>query len=181
MNELSTDTLSRAATELQARIATRQSGIRELTLALERDQRELALIAELLRLRGHPAMSTGASVDEAARLRAAHGARNGNNALVEAVTSILAEAGRPLHIQELTAAVKDRGVSIPGKGSIANVISVIRNRPEISRPQRGLYTLTEWGASGRTISLRRVRPTRRVKRAHRKPSAANVRQRSSLA
>jgi hypothetical protein len=163
MNELSTETLNKAATDLHAKISENQGRIRELAERLDRDQRELALIVELLRLRGHAADGMKDLKAQARQATSTLVVRNGKSVLIEAVNSILGDAGRPLHIQELTAALRKRGVAIPGKGSIANVISVIRTRPEISRPQRGIYALTEWGSTSPTPPIARRAPRRRRK------------------
>src|SRR5437879_1064260 len=122
MSALSVETLSKAAADLHSRILERQTRIRELNESLDRDQRELVLLAELLRLHGQSEAIGAASGARVRGLPVAIGSvKDSQSPLLEAVTMILREAGRPLHIQELTAAVRSQGVSIPGKGSIANV------------------------------------------------------------
>ena len=60
-----------------------------------------------------------------------------------AIIGILAEAGEPLHIQELMEKMV-QGVGVPGQGKAANLIAYLRRIPEIVRVDRGVYGLKEW-------------------------------------
>ena len=67
-----------------------------------------------------------------------------------------------MQIQTLMAAVKERDVRIPGKGSQANLIAVISRDTRIVRPQRGYYGLTDWGLVDSRSASRPKRRRRQV-------------------
>lgn len=72
---------------------------------------------------------------------------------------ILGEAGRPMHIRDIHAALIDDRVPIPGRGSQANVIARLqRSDGRVIRTGRGMYGLPEFGYS-------EVKPTRRRHRS----------------
>lgn len=164
---LSTQALEDAASEIRGRIAQTQAGLMQLREVLERDQRELSLVVELLKLHGDQANGHSVAVEESAAGRL--GGQD-EHPVLQAAKEVLRDAGRPLHIQELTAAIRERGVTIPGKGEIANVIAVIRNNGDISRPQRGIYALSGWGPS--TVS--KLRPARAKARRRRRRSPIRI-------
>lgn len=71
------------------------------------------------------------------------------SALEAAAREILEATGRPMHVSEIRAALRDRGVPIPGRGTDANVILYLRRARDVfDRPARGTYGLTAW-RSGR--------------------------------
>jgi hypothetical protein len=58
------------------------------------------------------------------------------------VREVLEAHGKPMHVQEIRAALTERGVPIPGKGTDANIIVHLRRAPELfSRSGRGVYGL----------------------------------------
>jgi hypothetical protein len=84
--------------------------------------------------------------------------------VVSHAAEILRATGAPMHINDLHAAFKERGLRIPGAGAPANLIVHLRKAPEIASPQRGIYGLTEVIGPTKT----RTRPTRRTTRRRRK-------------
>jgi hypothetical protein len=85
--------------------------------------------------------------------------------VVARAVEILTDAGSPMHINDLHAAFRERGLRIPGAGTPANLIVHLRKSPEISSPQRGIYGLTALiGPSKQT----KRKTTRRSSRRRRK-------------
>ena len=65
--------------------------------------------------------------------------------LQQAVQEILAETGEPMHISSIRSVLIQRGIPIPGKGTVANVIVHLRRSPAIFAVYgRGTYGLTSW-------------------------------------
>lgn len=65
--------------------------------------------------------------------------------LQKAVEDVLRASGAPMHIREIRSALSQRGVTIPGKGTDANVIVHLRRASDVFRPHgRGTYALVEW-------------------------------------
>ena len=69
---------------------------------------------------------------------------------------------KPMHISELMDALRRRGVSIPGAGNQANVISYLRRDSRIVRPHRGIYALRAWGLGDKKTTRRRKRKARKA-------------------
>jgi hypothetical protein len=64
------------------------------------------------------------------------------NAIQSAVRDILQTKGRPMHIAEIRAALVQKGIPIPGKGTDANVIVHLRRAPDLfTKRGRGMYGL----------------------------------------
>jgi len=146
---LSSDLLVRHAAALKERIAAGRAQVAGLTEELRRNERELQLLQEIMRLRDDdievdqlpPLIETeGVTPPVAAVTEQRDGVR-----LADAVVEILRKHGQQMHIQELTAAVREAGLQIPGRGDPANLIAHIRTHPSIVRPVRGMYGLREWG------------------------------------
>ena len=67
------------------------------------------------------------------------------NVLQDAVHKTLVEHGKPMHLSELREALAARGVTIPGRGTDANLIVHLRRAPDVfDRKARGTYGLTAW-------------------------------------
>ncbi len=65
--------------------------------------------------------------------------------LQAAVRQVLQERGKPMHVSEIRAALTERGIPIPGKGTDANVIVHLRRALDVfERRGRGTYGLMEW-------------------------------------
>jgi len=73
--------------------------------------------------------------------------------LQAAVHQVLEAAGAPMHVSAINAALRQRGVTVPGKGTDANIIVHLRRAPDVfERMARGTYALTAW-KKGRAIKL----------------------------
>ena len=64
------------------------------------------------------------------------------------VVDILRETGRPMHINELTEAYIARGLKVPGQGKPANISVHLSGWPDISSPERGIYSMTSAVSDG---------------------------------
>lgn len=65
--------------------------------------------------------------------------------LEDAAAEILQEAGRPMHVSRIRRELVKRGVSIPGQGLDANVITRLSRSSRFARVARGTYTLARAG------------------------------------
>lgn len=75
--------------------------------------------------------------------------------LLDACEKVVRNAGRPLHIKELRAAVLNEGVPIPGRGTEANLlVRLHRSNGRFVRTGRGTFAPVSMGAQ-------EVRPTQR--------------------
>ncbi len=63
------------------------------------------------------------------------------DALLQAVELVLTEHGQPMHLREIRAALAQRGVPIPGRGTDANLIVHLRRCDRFERRGRGTYGL----------------------------------------
>ncbi len=121
----------RVAGELEPLLSRRE----ELISKLELVQRLLALEATSSRR-----VETGANGTKPQAV-AKPNQTNGNH-IKNAVREILEERGQPMHIGDIRAALVQRGVPIPGKGTDANVIVHLRRAPDMfTRRKRGIYAL----------------------------------------
>lgn len=152
---LSSKTLQKSIEESVEVVQAREADLDRARLILVDAERELRLLVELAELRGveipAAAKDSGTAEPQAlngAKVGSGRAPSRGRTALLENVIEILSEAGQPMQIQALMAAVGERQVRIPGKGTQANLISVISRDPRIVRPQRGYYGLSEWGLKG---------------------------------
>jgi len=165
---LSTKTLQNSIEEAAQAVRTRETELNRAQSALAEAERELRLLAELAELRGVeiPAAAKGPHEKPSPAPNLASGTRKapsrGRAALLDTVIEILSNAGEPMQIQALMAAVKERDIRIPGKGSQANLIAVISRDTRIVRPQRGYYGLTDWGLVDSRSASRPKRRRRQV-------------------
>ena len=165
---LSTQTLQSSIEEAVQAVQTRETELNRAQGALAEAERELRLLAELAELRGVkiPAVAKGSHGKPSSAPNSARGAgkapSRGRAALLDTVIEILSDAGKPMQIQALMGAVKERDVRIPGKGAQANLIAVISRDARIVRPERGYYGLADWGL---VDSRSGSRPKRRRRQA----------------
>ena len=62
-----------------------------------------------------------------------------------AVSAVLDEGGRPMHVREIRTVLDSKGVALPGRGTDANLIVHLSRKPDVFvRTSRGTYGLTEW-------------------------------------
>jgi hypothetical protein len=65
--------------------------------------------------------------------------------LQAAVHQVLEVNGSPMHISAINAALRQRGIAIPGRGTDANIIVHLRRAPYLfERKARGTYALVAW-------------------------------------
>ena len=75
--------------------------------------------------------------------------------LLDACEKVVRNAGRPLHIKELHAALLNDGIPIPGRGTEANLlVRLHRSNGRFVRTGRGTFAPVSLGAQ-------EVRPTQR--------------------
>jgi hypothetical protein len=156
--------------------ALREAAIRSLSVLheraapllkdIERKQKEIALLDDLLRLH---AGQDGQVQETSPSVRPPRVGRT-NASIVENAKRILAEAGRPLHITELKRVFLEHGIPIPGQGKEANLIAHLRRNSEIVRVKRGFYTLADT-----TSDQVAPQPTIRKRRGKRRRRAARKR------
>lgn len=90
--------------------------------------------------------------------------RSDGSSLEDAVESILAEAGSPLHISKIRELLVERGVPIPGRGDDANIIvRLTKDEDRFNRTARGTYALKAWGLPAMQ-SAKRGRRSKAAKR-----------------
>jgi hypothetical protein len=167
------DALREAIEAAEEEVGEQRESLRRADERHRGAERELALLVELARLRGLPDYHTtnGDSFERGAEkggsgspsLTYGSSRRVGATArdvLVSDVIDVLGEHGEPMPIRALMAEVVSRGASIPGRGEQANLISVITRVPEITRPARGMYGLSEWNLVGNPPSREHL-PRRR--------------------
>jgi hypothetical protein len=168
---LSKQVLEETIGEAAKRVSAREEELNAVRIRLADAERELRLLAELAEMRGvelpddaRPAGAGADPVGNGSESRAMSRSPRSKASLLGAVVEILEAQGEPMQIRDLMAAVKERGVPIPGKGQQANLIAHISRDERIVRPRRGFYALREWG-------LAEARPKKR--RTRRRPTGAS--------
>lgn len=68
------------------------------------------------------------------------------NKMIATAVAVLQEAGEPMHIQDIIAELRRRGVRLPGQGRSANLIAALTRTPEVRRVSRGLYAARREGS-----------------------------------
>lgn len=161
--EITSESLMRAAAQLKVSAEDGRSRANAILEQVQRNERELKLILELLRVRGISSSEFANEVfaDGSSRQGSIQAPNGDVPRLGDAVVDILRVAGQPLHIRDIVSKVLERGVSIPGRGEPANLIVHIRAHPEIVRPVRGMYGLREWGITDGQVKAARRRRVRR--------------------
>ena len=61
----------------------------------------------------------------------------------DAITSMLTEAGRPMHMQELIEGLRKKRIPLPGQGKAANMIAHMRRMDNVQRVGHGVYELKD--------------------------------------
>jgi len=165
-------TIAKALERVQAQIARveRERSELERLILLAREEERLLLRLLALRRNGLPddrqvasqASSQGEPVGTDPATAGHSGAGSAHPAL-QAVVSELAATLRPLHISDLMRRLRERGVTIPGAGTQANLISHLRRDPRLVRPSRGMYGLSAWGLENMPPAARHKRHRKRVR------------------
>lgn|GEM_PF-3599386 len=88
---------------------------------------------------------------------------NETSSITEAVFSILEEMQKPMHYQEITKRMQDKGIYIPGKNPSATLLSRINRDKRFKRTtKRGTYALAAWKVRVGKVRRRRKRGKRRI-------------------
>lgn len=160
------ETLNHAIEAIRERIASYEARIKELNRDLLQAREEERLLGRLLALRKG---DTCADNEAPARTlneehHGSNGGSNGSDLLVGVVVESLRDSGKPVHISELMRVLRERGVTIPGAGTQANLITRIRRDSRLVRPSRGMYALSEWGFADMTVPKKKRRRRRSRRR-----------------
>ena len=160
---MSEEAIAKALEGARARIARAERERADLERVVAAAREEERLFARLLTLRRTGTVSIdGALADEGEQHDSPSLATaDTKHPAVQAVIAELTAAGRPLHISELMRLLSERGISVPGSGSQANLITHLRRDERLIRPSRGMYGLAAWGlkamAPGRRVQRRKIR------------------------
>jgi hypothetical protein len=134
-----------AASQLERAQQDLQSSQRRVDEARER----LMLLDRLLAVEGDERRSDIATTAPA------------SSDLLDVCERIMRQAGRPLHIRDLHAALLSEGVTLPGRGTEANlIVRLQRSNGRFLRTGRGTYAPASFG-----VPERRPMRRRRVSRA----------------
>ena len=184
-SELNNDMLGQRALDLQQSVARLREELLRVQQQVDKEEQELRLILELLKLRGQDAvvgLDSHAEAPVPPSLSLQHPSQDSaisGAGLTAEVIATLREAGKPLHIKELVEAIRSRHVRIPGRGEPANLIAHIRRSEEIVRPSRGVYGLREWGLKDKVAATSRTSRKRstssRQRRSTKRPARAGER------
>lgn len=89
-------------------------------------------------------------------------ALNDTSFITNAVFNLLEEIHKPMHYQEITKKMQEKGIYIPGKNSSATLLSRINRDKRFKRTaKRGTYALIEWRVRAGKIR-RRKRNKRKI-------------------
>jgi hypothetical protein len=139
--------LKEALSAIRKRIEEAEHEQSDIQHKLTIDRQEERLLLQLLEVRGghsrkaHKDRGEGQRMSRRAQIVKARSA----HPLIMAVAEELAIAGRPIHISDLMRVLHDKGISVPGSGTQANLISYLRREPQFVRTSRGMYGLAAWG------------------------------------
>lgn len=159
----SDETLQQLMQETEARIQDLSEKVAPLLTELETQRERLSLLAQLLNLSKSSATKTQQN------------GRTTTSSLWDNSVEILRQADQPLHLGAIKSALISRGISIPGKGSDANLIGHLSRCPKIVRVSRGIYGLVERdleSANARIVTLRKKRSKQSTKRKARPAALA---------
>ncbi len=137
--------LRRWRAEARQELDKAQAKLASLQKQIEETQERIKLIDQLLTL------------EESGNFANTRNSRADSDVLLDACERLLRDAGKPLHIKELQAALLEEGIPLPGRGTEANlIVRLRRSNGRFIRTGRGTYGLPEFG-------LPEVTPVRRRK------------------
>lgn len=156
------ESLTAWRTSLVNRIVALRSEIASRQGELSRVEESLNLVSRLIEVEGGgPDLggSNGLLLDDPGI--SSEDGRRVSLDLEDAVETILAAAGEPLHISQIREELVLRGVPIPGRGDDANIIVRIgRVKERFVRTGRGTYALVSWGLPSLPAQRRQARSKR---------------------
>jgi hypothetical protein len=128
----------------EAQVAALQACLSSAQRDLSREQERASLLRRLVQLEtpeGSPNVAATARESSATRRKRATGSPM---RLEDAVVAILKEKDEAVHIGHIRAALVERGISIPGKGTDSNIIARLIRHPLVTREvgRRGFYRLS---------------------------------------
>ena len=156
----SLDQLHQWAAAIENEIESIRSEIAPLELRLESARERLDLVQRLIRLTegGQPAQQVQSGSEPSAAGGTKVMPQGGKQDLESQLESILAAAGKPMHISEIRQTLVDRAVPLPGRGDEANIIVRLRRAPDrFTRTGRGTYALAALGMDAVPPAKRRRR------------------------
>jgi hypothetical protein len=126
----------------EAKVAHLRSILADMQQKLAVEEERVALLRRLMELDSPTSGNANDSVAISSPKRRTI-VQSTATSLEDAVVSILAESNESVHIGDIHAELKKRGVRIPGKGVDANIIARIIKDPRIEREagRRGYYRL----------------------------------------
>lgn len=125
----------------RAEVEALQANLLRIQKSLKKAQERLTLLDQLA------ALEDGSSGEPAPPVRS-------SLEFLDACERILREAEKPMHVAEIHAALLEVGVAIPGRGTLANVVTRLqRSEGRFIRTGRGTYGLQDFG-------LPEMKPTR---------------------
>jgi hypothetical protein len=146
--------LLRWKTEAVAELEKAQAGVVAAQQQFEACRERLRLLDRLLAVEGGPEVDNS---NQENSMRAAHEPTAPVDDLLDACEKVVQNAGRPLHIKELHAALLNGGIPIPGRGTEANLlVRLHRSNGRFVRTGRGTFAPVSMG-------VQEVRPSRRLR------------------
>lgn len=154
--------LARWASSLEQEVDEISQQIAGLQERLKPARERLELVRQLMNLENGLAPTADAAPGPSEKRQAAVPQHRASD-VAAAVMAILSTSGEPMHVNDIRAAMIEQGLSLPGRGDVANIIVHI-NKPEtgIIRSGRGTYALRSWGID-EVPPVTRKRKTRRKK------------------
>jgi hypothetical protein len=144
--------LRRWKAEAVAELEAAQAGLAAAQQQSEACRERLRLLDRLLAVESGP---EAAGSSQESSMQTAQEPTSPTDDLLYACEKVVRNAGRPLHIKELHAALLNEGIPIPGRGTEANLlVRLHRSNGRFVRTGRGTFAPVSMGAQ-------EVRPTQR--------------------
>jgi len=130
------------ASELNSQLAKVDEELKPLLARKEDLRTRLDLVRRLRELEDGTVTKDGTEIEEYAPRSVSP---SPGSALQAAARDVLEAHGKPMRVREIRAALIERGIQIPGRGTDANVILYLRRARNIfDRCGRGIYGLAAW-------------------------------------
>jgi hypothetical protein len=141
--------LNRWRTEALAALDAAAKDLAEIQKRIKQNEQRVQLVDGLLALEGIPTKSTRNTSD--------------SDVILDACDEIISANERPMHIRDLHAALLERGVVIPGKGTEANlIVRLQRSEGRFMRVGRGTYAPSSFQLPEKSpVRVKRLRSRKR--------------------